>query len=509
MPSEREALMMIEEMIGEELKQVELSEIMDLDIRNGYALDQNQNVVGLNLKKYKLTDITALVDLSNLTQLNLRINQITDVSVLEHLPHLLKLDLCGNLLADISMLNYIPNLMQLDLSHNKLTDISVLEYLHNLTQLDLSNNKLTDISVLEYLTNLTKLDLSDNKLSDISVLKHLTNLTVLSLCQNGITDIGFLKSLTLLTDLDIVMNKISDISVLCSLTNIRRLWIGDNNISDISCLENLLNLTELEVGWNRIKSFKSLYALPCLKKLDLSENRIKKIDKEFFQKPLEIVWEEGRYIDNHVNFYGNPIQSPPIEILKQGREAVLAYFASLEKEKRPLNEVRALLVGDGGAGKTTLAKRILGLPIKKKESPTHGINIYDWNFKVKKKDVRVRFWDFGGQEIMHATHQFFLSKRSLYVLVLDCRKDERTEYWLKHIESFGGDSPILVVLNKIDENPGFEVNRKQLQEKYPGIQGFFRLSVQQEYRRRRFQKGTEKRAAECGNARNRLAGNLV
>jgi GTPase SAR1 family protein len=77
---------------------------------------------------------------------------------------------------------------------------------------------------------------------------------------------------------------------------------------------------------------------------------------------------------------------------------------------------------------------------------------------------------------MHATHQFFLSKRSLYILVLDGRRDEKTEYWLKHIESFGGDSPILVVLNKMDENPCFEVNRKFLQEKYKGIKGFYRVS---------------------------------
>jgi internalin A len=59
---------------------------------------------------------------------------------------------------------------------------------------------------------------------------------------------------------------------------------------------------------------------------------------------------------------------------------------------------------------------------------------------------------------------------------LDGRRDEKTEYWLKHIESFGGDSPILVVLNKIDENPSFEVNRKFLQEKYKGIKGFYRVS---------------------------------
>jgi hypothetical protein len=121
-------------------------------------------------------------------------------------------------------------------------------------------------------------------------------------------------------------------------------------------------------------------------------------------------------------------------------------------------------------------KRLLGKKFDEKESQTHGININTWKITVDKTNIKVRLWDFGGQEIMHATHQFFLSKRSLYILVLDGRKDEKTEYWLNHIKSFGGDSPVMVVINKIDENPGFDVNRLFLMEKYPNIKGFYRLS---------------------------------
>ena len=61
-------------------------------------------------------------------------------------------------------------------------------------------------------------------------------------------------------------------------------------------------------------------------------------------------------------------------------------------------------------------------------------------------------------------------------MVLDCRKDDKTEYWLRHIQSFGGVSAVLVVINKIDENPGFDVNRLFLQQKYENIKGFYRLS---------------------------------
>ena len=78
---------------------------------------------------------------------------------------------------------------------------------------------------------------------------------------------------------------------------------------------------------------------------------------------------------------------------------------------------------------------------------------------------------------MHATHQFFLSQRSVYVLLLNSRNDDQAEKWLKHAASFGGRSPVLVVLNKIDENPSFQVDNKRLKEKYPQIREFFRLSA--------------------------------
>lgn len=173
---------------------------------------------------------------------------------------------------------------------------------------------------------------------------------------------------------------------------------------------------------------------------------------------------------------GNPLRSPPPEIVERGLEAMRAYFASIESGSRPLNEAKILLVGDGGAGKTSLVRRLLGKKFNPAESQTHGINIDPWKMIIGARDIQLHMWDFGGQEIMHATHQFFLSERSLYILVLDGRKDEDPEYWLKHIESFGGDSPILIVLNKMDEHHAYDVNRRFLQRKYKGIVGFYPIS---------------------------------
>jgi internalin A len=148
--------------------------------------------------------------------------------------------------------------------------------------------------------------------------------------------------------------------------------------------------------------------------------------------------------------------------------------ARSRSEKRPLNEGKLLLVGRGEVGKTSLIKRLVANEFNDDESKTQGIRITNWFLPHGAITFRLNVWDFGGQEIMHATHQFFLTERSLYLLVLNGREggeDIDAEYWLKHIESFGGESPVIIVQNKIAQHP-FELNYRGLQARYPRIRGF-------------------------------------
>ena len=171
------------------------------------------------------------------------------------------------------------------------------------------------------------------------------------------------------------------------------------------------------------------------------------------------------------------LEDPPIEIAARGTDVLASYFRERVTGALQLNEVKVLLVGNGSCGKTSLVKQLFGEKFDPSESQTHGINIRTLKFGSKRAGrTKANFWDFGGQEIMHATHQFFLSKRSVYVLVLDGRKEEDAEYWLQHILSFGGDSSVIVVLNKIDDHPAFDVNRRFLMSKYPTIAGFVKTS---------------------------------
>jgi len=151
------------------------------------------------------------------------------------------------------------------------------------------------------------------------------------------------------------------------------------------------------------------------------------------------------------------------------------------RTKRSLNEGKLILVGRGEVGKTSLVRRLVDNKFRGDESKTQGINITMWPLRCRSNTIRLNIWDFGGQEIMHATHQFFLTERSLYLLVLNGREggeDLDAEYWLKHIETFGGDSPVIIVQNKVAQHP-FELNYRGLQARYPQIRGFVKTDCKE------------------------------
>ena len=149
----------------------------------------------------------------------------------------------------------------------------------------------------------------------------------------------------------------------------------------------------------------------------------------------------------------------PPEILRQGAQDQIRYILDMQTEtvaKEHFNEAKLVIVGQPGVGKTSLLERLVHDRYDGTRS-TEGIDIRTWDFSREGEDYRLNVWDFGGQEIYHATHQFFLSRRTLYLLVWDAvQEDEygRLEYWLQTIRSLAGDSPIFLVMNKCDKDLG-------------------------------------------------------
>lgn len=262
-----------------------------------------------------------------------------------------------------------------------------------------------------------------------------------------------------------------------NLTKLRSLSLNHNRISVIPHeIHRLKALRTLSLNNNIISDLpKEIGRLRELVALNLSNNNLTRLPSEIKQIPL-------RYLD----ISNNPTEIP-IEITEKKADpyVILDYFFThLAGTKKKLNEAKVLLVGQGFVGKTSIVERILHNTFNQNQDKTEGISINRWQVKGNKiyefdSQIKLNIWDFGGQEIMHATHQFFLTKRSLYLLVLDSRltqEENRVEYWLKIIESFGGESPVLIVGNKIDQHP-LDINRTGLQKKYPNIVGILETSA--------------------------------
>ena len=228
----------------------------------------------------------------------------------------------------------------------------------------------------------------------------------------------------------------------------------------------LTELRELRLGRNQLTTLpESMQKLIHLEELFLHGNDALGIPPEI----LGPTWQQvsGRK--------GKPAN--PAEILQY-------YFRSRAEATRALNDAKILLVGQGGVGKTSLVKRLVHNAFDPEEPKTEGINITQWPIPAQSGEadgnIRLNIWDFGGQEIMHATHQFFLTKRSLYLLVLDAREGEskgNIHYWLRIIQSCAADAPVLVVINKNEPPNQLDLNETRLGKDYASnVRGFFKTS---------------------------------
>jgi internalin A len=467
----------------------QLSNLTTLDLSSNQitaipdAIAQLSNLTMLSLAGNQIMAIPdAISNLANLTMLRLDGNKITSISdAFTRLANLTMLSLTGNQIMAIpdAILN-LANLTMLNLSVNQIKAIpDTIGNLDNLSQLFLNGNQITEIpKAIATLDNLTMLDITCNEITMIpDEIAQLANLTTLSLWGNQITTIpDEIAQLANLTALNLSSNQITSIpDEIAQLANLTTLYLFNNQIKAIpDAISNLTNLTTLSLSSNQITTIPdSITQLTNLTNLDLRSNQITAIP-DAIEHLIKL---------EKLDLRGNPLPISP-EILgsfdKVGSvEDIFNYLRLLRSgEVKPLNEAKLLLIGQGSVGKTSLMERLIRDQYDKNQAQTDGLNVETWNVEVNSKDIRLNVWDFGGQEIYHATHQFFLTKRSLYLLVCNCRTSEeenRIEYWLKLIESFGGKSPVIIVGNKKDEQP-FDINRKALREKYPNIQAIIETS---------------------------------
>ena len=315
-------------------------------------------------------------------------------------------------------------------------------------------------------------------------LSYYPNLKSLDLMNNK-RDSGFeckfrgLDRLTKLKSLRLGGNCAETLDVLPASPGLERLWLeGCTNLTTIEGLEafpDLMMLILRNIGIKHIPE-----GIRQLKKLRYLEFRF--LDLE--ELPY---WLSELHIPiGNINLTGTKVKGVDMSIFDQPEEVIRQWFKDLKnKSMVPLREAKVVFLGDGEAGKTHTIARLLnngGEPQEEHfdDRATPGIVIQNKTYDIDGQSVNVHFWDFGGQEILHSMHRMFLTERTLYVVLLNARddtQDNRARYWLHNIRSFAEGAPVLLVLNKTDQNPNASVNEKELKTLYTGLRGVVNLSA--------------------------------
>ncbi|MDX2217300.1 MAG: COR domain-containing protein [Oculatellaceae cyanobacterium bins.114] len=437
-------------------------------------ISQLQNLRSLDLSFNQLSQLPIEISqLQNLRSLSLRSNQLSQLPIeISQLHNLQTLYLDRNQLSQLPIeISQLTNLQTLDLDRNQLSQLPIeISQLTNLQMLYLSSNQLSQLPIeITQLTNLQTLDLSSNQLSQLPIeITQLTNLQTLSLNSNQLSQLPIeISQLTNLRSLNLNSNQLSQLPIeISQLTNLQTLDLDSNQLSQLPIeISQLTNLQTLNLNSNQLSQLPiEITQLTNLRSLYLNSNQL-------CQLPIEISQLTNLQT---LDLRGNPLPIPP-EILNSSKAGeILEFYFRVQdpNESELLHEAKFLIVGEGGAGKTSLAKKIESesYELKPEEKSTEGIEVIRWNFPLPSgHEFRVNIWDFGGQEIYHQTHQFFLTERSLYALVADTRQDNTDfYYWLKIIELLSENSPVFIIKNEKQDRQCV-VNERQLRGEFTNL----------------------------------------
>lgn len=284
-----------------------------------------------------------------------------------------------------------------------------------------------------------------------------------------------------------------DIQGLTQLKQLTVLYLqGCNSITQLPPLDSLTRLTTLDLsGCSSLAQLpEGIRHLTSLRKLFLHGLTLQELPDwlpeiaESFSLGYGV---EGGSNKAAVYLHGTTVDDiPDMSIFDLPFEVVAEWFDERKRAwTQPLNEIKVVFLGDGEAGKSHTIARLMN----DGGEPDHasfndwfhpGIVIHDKEYDLGDRKIRVHYWDFGGQEIMHSMHQIFLTGRTMYVVLLNARaeaQNDRAKYWLHNIKSIAPNAPVLLVLNKIDQNENATVDELDLRGRYEKLTQVVKLSA--------------------------------
>ena len=321
-----------------------------------------------------------------------------------------------------------------------------------------SNLNISELDI-KWISNLPKhmvvkqLSLSQNQLSilPISITSHLRKCTKLDLHQNNIEYIpASILELPIIKELNLSLNKISELPSVSWSASLVQLNLSRNKLKTLpDCATELCtdSMAVLRLEHNQLKMVpKCVSFLYNLNTLDISHN------SEILVLPVHL----GRLRKlKQLNLIGlHHLYDPPPSVCESSATCI-SYLRSQFRKQNKYYRMKLMLVGKESVGKTTMVACL-----QDKQHPggsTVGVDIGKWSYQPRfsfKPKFFFSVWDFAGQEEYYATHQVFLSKRSLYLAVWNMEEGKEgiaeLKPWLNNIILRAPESQIIIVGTHLD-----------------------------------------------------------
>ncbi|VDL72174.1 unnamed protein product [Nippostrongylus brasiliensis] len=243
---------------------------------------------------------------------------------------------------------------------------------------------------------------------------------------------------------------------------LKTLNVSDNQLEVIPiCSKNKVlfqNLSILDVSSNLIKSVSvDIARLSGLSVLNLSNNkRVQTLPPELGM--LSRLWSlslKGCQLKEPLDTMVNTDNCKTVEIV--------AHLKTILEESKTYHHLRLLILGSDGVGKSQLWEGLRSEAVQKKAPlQFESVRVTEWKFEAKKSKgesplgpIAFSAWDFTGQREYYATHHYFLTRRTLYIVAWRVTDAEvvlhDVQRWLINIQARAPNSCVVLVGTHVDQ----------------------------------------------------------
>ncbi|CAD6186430.1 unnamed protein product [Caenorhabditis auriculariae] len=246
-------------------------------------------------------------------------------------------------------------------------------------------------------------------------------------------------------------------------------------------------LKTLNLAGNRLRTISVVRAdgkilMSGLNVLDLSDNKLNVVSGELSKLPLLSVLN----LSNNTNIKELPPDlgmlsrlwslslkgcslKEPLESMVNVENCktveIVAYLKTILEESKTYHHLRLMILGSDQVGKTTVWDGLRNEAVQKRQpasSETGVVRVAEWKYEAKRGKgepalgtVGLTAWDFGGQREYHSTHQYFLCRRSLTLVlwrVMDGDEAlDQLDSWLVNIHARAPNATVILVGTNVDQ----------------------------------------------------------